>query len=855
MPSLWGGALSARRMVCFLVLSLWPILSAPAPARATSVDYVIEISVDGLGSSYLEGLICGNQLPNFRRLQLEGAWTLNARNDTSNTTTLPNHTTMLTGRAVAGADGHNYTDDGTPASGVTIHTNKGSYVASAFDVAHDNGLSTALFANKSKFSLYRDSYDASAGAPDLLPPDDGTGKIDMYTYQGTSATLIMPAYLDAMDASPLQFSFLHMRDPDTVGHVSGWGTPDYNDALKTVDAALGSVLDMVEANALLQGRTAIVVTADHGGRGTSHSSTTEPLNYTIPFFVWGPGVAANSDLYGLSAATRLDPGTGRPAYADPVQPIRNGDIANLGLSLLGLGPVPGSTINAVQDLAVAGSAAAREVIAYSAFIEAPTGVSNWTRDLGETELAFTTTSTPQGGSSSLAGTYNSTTSPLRYRVTSSLAEATVEPVTLRGYGQVEAAIDILVKNVTYHLGDFFSVTLTDGVDTLILAEAAVDASGDTLNALSKNVFLHYAAAIPAAWTTAALRISASNHLDSEDMDFDNIYFTGLPLPPATLLWTGAADSQWGPIQRANWSAAGEAQAYRDGDHVVLDDGAGAGPITLTGIVRPGSVLVESAADIVLGGTGAIAGAGGLTKTGAAALTLATHNTYAGDTRIEAGTLIVAADRALGAGTVRLGDTSGAESATLIVFGPYTVDRPITVDDDGGGSSLRTLGGTNTTGRAIFSGDITLEEDLTLTAAPGGEVRIEGLLDNSEGRVLTKIGEGTVIFDGPQTHGPGALLDILAGTVYLNTDAGSSAAADLSISVADAELYFGASQHLDALTLGDGGKVTLAGAQVVVLEHLVMDDTNLGSMTLTPEPATLVLLALGGLGTLVRRRRR
>lgn len=340
-----------RALLTGLVATLIAVLvTSCAGAQGAASRQVLHISVDGLRGDAIERL--GPELlPNFHRLRREGAWTDNARTDPAFTVTLPNHTSQLTGRPVRGAAGHSWLGNGDP-GGRTLHGNKGSYVASVFDVVHDHGLATAAYVSKTKFSLFEGSYDEASGARDRTGDDDGRDKIDRFSYDGDTARLV-DALLADLEDGPASYTFVHLLDPDSAGHYAGWevraGSP-YAAALERVDGFIGEILTLIDSDPALAGTT-LILTSDHGGVGRGHGNSARPENYTIPFYVWGAGVG-RGDLYALNPGARADPGAEQPPIGAAPPPIRNGDVANLALALLGLPSVPGSSIGAAQDLAV-----------------------------------------------------------------------------------------------------------------------------------------------------------------------------------------------------------------------------------------------------------------------------------------------------------------------------------------------------------------------------------------------------------------------------------------------------------------------------------------------------------------------
>lgn len=349
-----AAATAAASAVAWLALADGP--GGSGTTGGAGIQHVILITVDGLRGDLLKNLMdnAGSTYPNFNRLRGEGASTFEARCDFDYSETLPNHVSVVTGRPVlqpAGAANtvhHGFTAN-FPSAGQTFHSSGNqniAYKASIFDVVHDNGLSTALFYSKDRISFVDVSYNATSGAADTTGTDNGKDKIDFASIGvsgTTSGTSAMAELLTHLAANPLPaFTMLHYVDPDKTGHASGWDNAAWNTAVTASDTALGQLFTWLDAHPAEKAATAIILTADHGGAGSSHNNASQQVNYTIPFFLWGPCFKPGTNAYSYFI-NRASPGAARPAQtAATLQPLRNADSANIVTALLGLGPVPGS---------------------------------------------------------------------------------------------------------------------------------------------------------------------------------------------------------------------------------------------------------------------------------------------------------------------------------------------------------------------------------------------------------------------------------------------------------------------------------------------------------------------------------
>jgi predicted AlkP superfamily pyrophosphatase or phosphodiesterase len=332
-----GLALAVGLALGFPAAGTGPASPAPSGAghRVAAARHVVAISVDGLNPEALRDL-GRRRTPVLHRLRAHGAGTLNARTEREMTVTLPNHVGMVTGRRVAARHGgHGVTWNDARLRPRTVERAAGHRVRSVFSVVHSHGGDTAVFASKEKFTLFERSWPRP---------------VDRSVVQPDNTRLVRTARRD-LTRSGRTFTFVHLSLPDIVGHEHGFMSRRYLRAVARVDELVGRLVSAVRHDRGLRGRTTVVLTADHGGLGSGHSDPTLRSSYRVPFLVWGAGVVRGAGLYALNR-DYADPGRHRTRYGARRQPVRNGDVANLALDLLGMPAVRGSEHDADQDLDV-----------------------------------------------------------------------------------------------------------------------------------------------------------------------------------------------------------------------------------------------------------------------------------------------------------------------------------------------------------------------------------------------------------------------------------------------------------------------------------------------------------------------
>lgn len=177
--------------------------------------------------------------------------------------TLPSHTSMLTG---LDPKQHGiWWNDYQPHLGIVKYP-------TLFEFAKKAGLSTAAFVGKSKF--------LHLNRPNSLTYFEVTEQ------NGDSVSKALKKYL-ANNELP-DITWLHIPDPDRVGHKLGWMSPFYIDAVDDADEAVKEILEAATKKSK-NGPPVVILTADHGGMGFNHSQDNDENNH-IPLVVNGPGI-------------------------------------------------------------------------------------------------------------------------------------------------------------------------------------------------------------------------------------------------------------------------------------------------------------------------------------------------------------------------------------------------------------------------------------------------------------------------------------------------------------------------------------------------------------------------------------
>ena len=170
-----------------------------------------------------------------------------------------------------------------------------------------------------------------------------------------------------------------------------------------------------------------------------------------------------------------------------------------------------------------------------------------------------------------------------------------------------------------------------------------------------NVYTEFVGLIPTG--TGQITVSCAPGAGGE-VDVNGFQLVPL-VPLITFVWSGsggsAGNGSWDLTTTNNWALGSLATTYSNGNSVIFSDtGSNTNVIITSSGVSPSSVQFTNNTLAYSFSGGAITGTAPVLLSGTGFVTFSSSNSYSGGTTISAGTLVAAANAALGSGAVNVG---------------------------------------------------------------------------------------------------------------------------------------------------------------------------------------------------------
>ena len=240
---------------------------------AQQIEHVIVIGVDGMSPDGVQHAVT----PNMDKMIKSGAFTVHARNVLP-TSSSPNWASMIMG---AGPAQHGITSNDWQLDNHQLPPVEKT----------EAGIFPTIF-----WLIKQDDPKAKTGAI-YQWADFGRlfekSAVDRDTTFKNENKIVDEAARYILEEKP-KFLFVHLDHVDGAGHKFGHGTARYYGAVAVADKLMGKILSALN-QAEIEEKTLVIVSADHGGKGTGHGGESME-EVEIPILMLGPGVRSKFEI-------------------------------------------------------------------------------------------------------------------------------------------------------------------------------------------------------------------------------------------------------------------------------------------------------------------------------------------------------------------------------------------------------------------------------------------------------------------------------------------------------------------------------------------------------------------------------